>query len=183
MSIFIAWLQRRFYNFRDGHGIYLAYILSFANFAVITYALAIERIPSLSQLFPSMFLWSLFFFLLYIPSAILVGYYIHLKRQFPTEVEVQTKHNPFNFKPLPGKEQEYGLPLQIVFLKFTTKSMQIQNAIAETLDSIIKNKPTTVKIPRWTEEDISEFQHWIKFTELLRQGNDVATVKQRIKES
>jgi len=182
MQTFIAWLQRRFYNFRDGHGVYLAYILSFANFAVITYALAIERIPSLSQLFPSMILWSLFFFLLYIPSAILVGYYVHLKRQFPTEVEVQTKHNPFNYKALPGKEQEYGLPLQIVFLKFTTKSMKIQNAIAHTLDCIINNKRPFVKIPYRTDEDMSEFQKWIEFTELLRQGYDVASTKQRIKE-
>lgn len=180
MSTFIAWLQRRFYNFRDGHGVYLAYILSFANFAVITYALAIERIPSLSQLFPSMFLWSLFFFLLYIPSAILVGKYIHLEHQFPTEVAVQTKHNPFNYKPLPGKEQEYGLPLQIVFLKFTTKSMVIQNAIIETLDSITNNKPASVKIPRWTIDDMEEFDQWIQFTELLGQGHDVRSIKKLI---
>ncbi len=40
----LGWIQERWFEFRQGHGTYLGFILSFVNFVLISYSLFLEKI-------------------------------------------------------------------------------------------------------------------------------------------
>ena len=40
-----SWFRRRWLDFRQGHSIYLVFIMTFANFIAIQYKLVLEQIP------------------------------------------------------------------------------------------------------------------------------------------
>jgi hypothetical protein len=87
------WFRRRWFDFRSGHGLYLAFILAFSNFIVITYALLIDRIPEIKETFPNMWIWAVFFVLVYIPTAMVIGYW-HRKTQLRVENTISMLENP-----------------------------------------------------------------------------------------
>ena len=68
-------IYRYIVYFRRGHGSWLAYLISFANFIVIQYRLLVERIPFLESLLPSLSAFIVTFFLVYVPIAIIIGRY------------------------------------------------------------------------------------------------------------
>ena len=87
------WFRRRWFDFRSGHGFYLAFILAFSNFIIITYALLIERVPAIKEAFPSMWIWAVFFILIYPPVAVAIGYW-HRKTQLRVETTIAMLENP-----------------------------------------------------------------------------------------
>ena len=96
------WIRRRWLDFRHGHGLYLIFALSFANFVLIFHRLLIERIDFLDEIFSSLWVFGIVFVILYIPIAILVGYW-HRKTQIKIESEQLLRQNPFmarNFRML-----------------------------------------------------------------------------------
>ena len=96
------WIRRRWLDFRHGHGLYLIFALSFANFVLIFHRLLIERIDFLDEIFSSLLIFAIVFVILYIPIAILVGYW-HRKTQIKIESEQLLRQNPFmarNFRML-----------------------------------------------------------------------------------
>lgn len=85
-------MQRRWLDFRNGHSIYLAFILTFVNFILITYNFAVTRIPVLGGIADNIFAFTALFIAVYIPSAIIIGYW-HRKKQYSVENEAWLREN------------------------------------------------------------------------------------------
>ncbi|MEM3160562.1 MAG: hypothetical protein QXJ74_07250 [Nitrososphaera sp.] len=85
-------LQRRWLDFRNGHSIYLAFVLTFVNFILITYNFAIERITFLQGVIDNTLVFAALFVVVYVPAAIAIGYY-HRKKQYVIENEAWLKEN------------------------------------------------------------------------------------------
>jgi hypothetical protein len=85
-------LQRRWLDFRNGHSIYLAFVLTFVNFILITYNFAIERISVLQSIIGNTVVFAILFIVVYVPAAIVIGYY-HRKKQYTIENEAWIKEN------------------------------------------------------------------------------------------
>jgi len=85
-------LRKRWLDFRNGHGYYLAFIMSFVNFILIAYNFAIKEVPSLHVVFSNLITFTLFFLGVYIPAAILIGYW-HRRNQFTIENEALLQEN------------------------------------------------------------------------------------------
>ncbi len=88
-----GWFKRRWYDFRNGHSIYLIFALTFSNFVLIFYRLLIERIPFLDEIFTDLWFFMIIFVLIYVPVAVLIGHW-HKKTQMRVETEVITRQNP-----------------------------------------------------------------------------------------
>lgn len=87
------WLRRRWYEFRQGHSVYLVFIMSFSNFILISYRLLIERIPVLQTIFSELWIFVVFFALVYVPAAILIGHW-HRTTQLKVETTMNVLQNP-----------------------------------------------------------------------------------------
>ena len=87
------WIQRRWFDFRQGHSYYLIFVLSFGNFILIFHRLFIERIPELNGIFGNLGIFVIIFILLYVPVAIIIGAW-HKKSQMRIDVDVALRHNP-----------------------------------------------------------------------------------------
>ena len=85
-------LRRRWLDFRNGHGSYLAFVMSFANFILIAYNFAIKDVPALYTIFTNLTTFTLAFLALYIPSAIVIGYW-HRRNQYTVENEAMIQEN------------------------------------------------------------------------------------------
>lgn len=80
-------------DFRQGQGIYLGFLIYFADSILIQYALLIERFPFIDWLVGgNMVGFAITFIALYVPLAILIGYW-HRKSQWKIEVEALFKEN------------------------------------------------------------------------------------------
>jgi len=84
--------RRRWLDFRNGHSIYLAFVLSFINFILIVYNLGISSIPVLNQALSNVWVFAAIFIFVYIPAAILIGYW-HRKKQYSVENEAWLQEN------------------------------------------------------------------------------------------
>ena len=87
-----SWVRRRWLDFRQGHSIYLVFLMTFANFITIQYSLLIERMPTFDSIFPSVWIFATIFVAGYIPLAIFIGYW-HRKSQWKVEAEALFKEN------------------------------------------------------------------------------------------
>ena len=96
------WFRRRWFDFRQGHSVYLIFILSFGNFILIFHRLFIERVDLLDGFFSELWVFALVFIVLYIPISTLIGSW-HRKTQIKVESEQSLLNNPFmarNFRML-----------------------------------------------------------------------------------
>ena len=84
-------IKRRWLDFRNGHSIYLVFLLTLVNFILIVYNFAIIKIPTLSS-FLNLPLFVLIFFLAYVPLAIIIGYW-HKRNQYAVENEALLQEN------------------------------------------------------------------------------------------
>ena len=130
--IFRFWLY-----FRTGWSTYFAFIFGATNTLVVTYYLAIEKIPSLVAIFPT--------FTHYVGWAILVGIplltaigYAHYKKApaYSSEVDIGIEQNPYVFKlPKKGWNQDVVFPmyrlLTIMLLKLSNNEKLSDDEIAE----------------------------------------------------
>jgi magnesium-transporting ATPase (P-type) len=91
MVIKNKYIKRRWLDFRNGHSIYLVFLLSLVNFILIVYNFAILKIPFISS-FLNLPLFIVIFFLIYIPAAILIGYW-HRRNQYAVENEALIQEN------------------------------------------------------------------------------------------
>lgn len=87
------WIRRRWFDFRQGHGVYLIFLLTFANFILIFHRLLIERIEFLNDIFTELWMFILIFVIIYIPAAIIIGAW-HRKTQLKVESDVIIRQNP-----------------------------------------------------------------------------------------
>lgn len=87
------WTRRRWFDFRQGHSIYLIFFLSFSNFILIFHRLLIERVSFLENILSELWVFALIFILFYIPVAILIGVW-HRKNQIKIETDVVFRQYP-----------------------------------------------------------------------------------------
>lgn len=92
-----GWTRERWYEFRTGHSTYLIFILTFVNFILISYRLLIEKISFFKELVPELWIFALLFLTLYIPAAIIIGYW-HRHTQLKIENTITMQQNPFYAK-------------------------------------------------------------------------------------
>ena len=87
---------RSWYYFRMGWGTYFAFIFAAINTLVVTYYLAIERVPALLTIFPNFLQYVLIISSIGVPLLITVGY-IHYKRTlaFKSEIDIVVESNPY----------------------------------------------------------------------------------------
>ena len=88
-----GWIRRRWWEFRQGHGIYLIFVLTFINFILIAYRLLIERVAIFKELIPELWIFALVFLLFYIPAAIIIGFW-HRRTQLRVETTLVQQQNP-----------------------------------------------------------------------------------------
>jgi hypothetical protein len=86
------WLRKRWLDFRNGHGIYLVFIMTFANFVTIQYRLLLEKVPFLHSLFSNIWIFAILFVAIYLPLGMIIGYW-HRKNQFSVEAEAMFSQN------------------------------------------------------------------------------------------
>jgi len=86
------WVRRRWLDFRNGHSIYLIFIMTFANFITIQYKLLIDKAPVLGSIFHSILGFALLFVAIYVPLGIIIGYW-HRKSQWRVEQDALFKEN------------------------------------------------------------------------------------------
>lgn len=91
-SLASSWTRRRWLDFRNGHSIYLIFLMTFANFVVIQYGLLIDRVPFLSNMFGSIWIFAIIYICLYVPIAMVIGYW-HRKTQWRVEQHALFKEN------------------------------------------------------------------------------------------
>jgi uncharacterized membrane protein len=84
--------QRRWLDFRNGHSTYLIFTMAFLQFVITTYTLGIERFDILKSVFPSMGIWAVVFVIIYVPAAVVIGYW-HRRNQYSVENEALLKEN------------------------------------------------------------------------------------------
>ena len=87
---------RSWYYFRIGWATYFALIFAAINTLVVTYYLAIERVPALLTIFPNFLHYVLIISTIGVPLLIIVGY-IHYKRTlaFKSEIDIVVESNPY----------------------------------------------------------------------------------------
>ena len=88
-----SWVRRRWWEFRQGHSIYLIFVLTFVNFILISYRLLIEKITIFKELIPELWIFALIFISIYIPAAILIGVW-HRRTQLRVETTLVNQQNP-----------------------------------------------------------------------------------------
>jgi len=88
-----TWIRRRWYDFRNGHSLYLIFLLTFSNFVLIFHRLLIERVPFLDEVFSQLWVFIIAFVLFYLPVAVLVGHW-HKRTQLRIDTEMMVRQNP-----------------------------------------------------------------------------------------
>ncbi|HET7149509.1 MAG TPA: hypothetical protein VFI73_13540 [Candidatus Nitrosopolaris sp.] len=84
------WLRRRWLDFRNGHGIYLIFFLTLAQFVIIQYRLLFDKIP----FFHSIPLWAftVVFVAIYVPLGGVIGYW-HRRTQYNVDNQTHFEQN------------------------------------------------------------------------------------------
>ena len=82
--------------FRRGHSTYLVFLMSFANFIVIQYRLLVEYVPFFHIVFTNLTVFTLSFFLAYIPLAVIIGWYDYKRFAVPMDLRLSAKASPWN---------------------------------------------------------------------------------------
>ena len=88
-----GWGRRRWWEFRQGHSIYLIFALTFINFILISYRLLIEKITIFKELVPDLWIFAIVFLIIYVPAAILIGFW-HRRTQLRVETTMIQQQNP-----------------------------------------------------------------------------------------
>ena len=88
-----GWARRRWWEFRQGHSIYLIFMLTFVNFILISYRLLIERVAIFKELIPELWIFASLFIICYIPAATLIGFW-HRRTQLRVETTIVNQQNP-----------------------------------------------------------------------------------------
>jgi hypothetical protein len=86
---------RAWFYFRTGWSVYFTFIFAAVNTLVVTYYLAIDKIPLLGEIFPTFTHYVIITSLLGIPTLIAAGY-VHFKKSagFKSESDIAIETNP-----------------------------------------------------------------------------------------
>ena len=116
---------RGWFYLRTGWSTYFAFIFAAVNTLVVTYYLAIEKIPLLETIFPTFFSYVLILSVIGVPLLIITGY-VHFQKShaYGSEAEIAAEQNPYFYKAAPGWVRDVQWPL---FLKFSELLIKLTN--------------------------------------------------------
>ncbi len=128
---------RAWYYFRQGWSTYFAFILAALNTMVVTYYLAIEKIPSLKFIFPSFTAYFAVWIIIGIPLLVAIGY-IHYKKSaaYSSEADIGTESNPYAYKLQPGYSREVLYPMYLLMTHVLVKLSKNEKLTTEELTQI-----------------------------------------------
>ena len=108
---------RAWYYFRNGWSLYFAFIFAAINTLVVTYYLAIDKIPFLLDFFPSFGHYVAVTVLLVVPILVIIGF-VHFKRSpaYRSEATIGFEVNPYMRRTLINSEMNLELNLMILNL-------------------------------------------------------------------
>ena len=128
---------RFWYYFRQGWATYFAFIFSALNTLVVTYYLAIEKVPALVEFFPTFTHYVVVAVVIGIPLLTSIGY-LHFKKvpAYSSEVDIGIEQNPYVFKlPPNGWNQAAVFPMYrlmtIMLLKISNNEKLTEDEITE----------------------------------------------------
>ena len=129
---------RAWFYFRMGWGTYFAFIFAAINTLVVTYYLAIEKIPALETIFPTFGAYVVIVASLGIPILVLLGF-IHFKRThaFGSEQEVSVESNPYNYKLAPGHQLQVWAPAMLELMRLNLKMINKESINKEEEEKIL----------------------------------------------
>ena len=150
---------RGWYYLRTGWATYFAFIFASVNTLVVTYYLAIEKIPDLQTIFPTFFSYVLILSVIGIPILIITGY-MHFQKShaYGSEAEIAAEQNPYFYKAAPGWVRDVQWPL---FLKFS-----------ELLIKLTNNE-------KLTESELQEITELQKKISILMKGGSIGSPRNR----
>jgi hypothetical protein len=116
---------------------YFAFILSAINTLTVTYYLAVEKIPTLVEIFPSFLHYIVIFVAIGVPILVTTGY-AHYKKTSArkAEVDISVETNPYMVRILVNSEYilKLNLTLSTLLLKLQTEQKLSENEIKEISD-------------------------------------------------
>ena len=128
---------RAWFYFRMGWSTYFAFIFAAVNTLVVTYYLAIERIPELKYIFPSFSIYAAVMIVIGIPLLVLFGY-VHFKKSqaYSSEADIGVESNPYYFKLPPGHQRDVLVPLQLLLSQMILKIAINEKLTTEEIDKL-----------------------------------------------
>ena len=140
---------RAWYYFRNGWSTYFAFIFAAINTLVVTYYLAIDKIPFLLDFFPSFGHYVAVTVLLGVPILVIIGF-VHFKRSpaYRSEATIGFEVNPYMRRTLINSEINLELNLMILNLlsklsnneKLTENELNIIQESRDKLDDILDKR-------------------------------------------
>ena len=106
---------RAWFYFRQGYGLYFAFILAGINTLTLTYFLAIENYPLLKEVFPTFVHYVIILVAIGVPALITVGY-LHYKRSpaYRSEAGITQETNPYARRNLVNSEMNLQINLEVL---------------------------------------------------------------------
>jgi len=128
---------RAWFYFRQGYATYLAFILASVNTLVTVYYLAIQKVPDLQVLFPSLAIWTAVMVTTVTPVAVFIGW-LHYKRShaYTAEADVIIESNPYNYKLPPGYWREALAPAILELLRLNVMILSKEQLSKEEIDKV-----------------------------------------------
>jgi hypothetical protein len=130
---------RAWYYFRQGWSVYFAFIFAAINTLTVTYYLAIENYPILSNLIPSFVHYVLVVVSIGIPLLVGIGY-VHYKRSsaYRSETGILYQTNPYIRRNLINSE--INLQINLELLKIMIKLSKNEKIEKDELDKILEKE-------------------------------------------
>jgi len=122
-----------------GWSTYFAFIFAAINTLVVTYFLAIDKIPMLTNIFPSFIHYVTILSTVLVPLLVLIGW-MHYRRTaaYGSEAEVQMETNPYMYKLAPGWNQEAFFPTLLKMTEFMIKSNNNEKLDDESIKELVE---------------------------------------------
>ena len=130
---------RSWFYFRQGWSIYFAFIMAAINTLTVTYFLAVDEYPFLTDIFPTFVHYIIIVCSIGIPLLVIIGY-IHFKRSsaIRSEADIQMEVNPYWRRLLINTE--LMIPLYLKLSDFIIKASNDEKLTKSELDEIAKLK-------------------------------------------
>lgn len=154
------WFSTRWVEFRHGYTTYVAFILGFANFALIAY----NFVPEIKEHVP---IWAFIPGVLFsiIPFSIFVGRWHH-RQHLPNETVIMAKRNYYRDKIVPDSKEVFGARYAV----FTTQFMDFQmRMLRKQMVAINEIKEKMMLDPAFSDMEI-DMTDW-KAQECAKWGN------------
>ena len=106
---------RAWFYFRQGYGLYFAFLLAGINTLTLTYFLAIENYPLLKEVFPTFVHYVIILVAIGVPILITIGY-LHYKRSpaYRSEAGIMQETNPYARRNLVNSEMNLQINLEVL---------------------------------------------------------------------